>query len=110
MFREVITLKEFEQLVSTEQALLVYFSTDMCQVCKVLKPKINALVQEEFPLLMPLYIDSTKLPGIAGQYRIFTAPTILVFFEGHETIRKNRNIGVDELKREIQRPYSLLFS
>jgi len=47
---------------------------------------------------------------VAGQHRVFAAPTILVFFDGRETIRKSRNIGIDELRREIERPYSMIFS
>jgi hypothetical protein len=37
-------------------------------------------------------------------------PTILVFIEGKEFIRKSRNIGIEELGDLIARPYTLLFS
>jgi len=57
-----------------------------------------------------IFIDSDKLPELAAQNRVFTAPTVIVFFAGRETIRKSRAFGVDELKSEIERPYSLLFN
>ncbi|HKL32175.1 MAG TPA: thioredoxin family protein [Tangfeifania sp.] len=109
MFIEIKSLDEFNQLKQKELALLAYFSTDACNVCKVLKPKVDELVQSEFPQLKMVYVKSDVLPDIAGQHQVFTAPTILVFFDGRETIRKSRNIGLDELRREIDRPYSMIF-
>jgi hypothetical protein len=50
------------------------------------------------------------LPEVAAQNQVFAAPTILVFFEGRESIRKSRNIGIGELQREIERPYEMIFS
>jgi thioredoxin-like negative regulator of GroEL len=110
MFTEIKSLDEFNQMKQDEPALLAYFSTDACNVCKVLKPKVDELVQTEFPQLKMVYVKSDVLPDIAGQHQVFAAPTILVFFDGRETIRKSRNIGLDELHREIDRPYSMIFS
>lgn len=110
MFTEIKSLDEFNHMKQEEPALLAYFSTDACNVCKVLKPKVDELVQREFPKLKMVYVKSDVLPDIAGQHQVFAAPTILVFFDGRETIRKSRNIGLDELHREIARPYSMIFS
>ena len=109
MFIEIKSLDEFNQMKQEEPALLAYFSTDACNVCKVLKPKVDELVQNEFPQLKMVYVKSDVLPDVAGQHQVFAAPTILVFFDGRETIRKSRSIGLDELRREINRPYSLIF-
>lgn len=110
MFTEIQSLEEFNRLKQNEPALLGYFSTDTCNVCKVLKPKVEDLIQEEFPQVKLAYVKSDVLPDVAGQHQVFAAPTILIFFEGRETIRKSRNIGIDELRREIDRPYSIIFS
>ena len=110
MITEIQSFDEFIALKEKEQALLAYFSTDACNVCKVLKPKVAELVQTEFPKMKMVYIKSDLLPEVAAQHQVFAAPTILVFFEGREYIRKSRNIGVAELQREIDRPYSMIFS
>ncbi|WP_372947938.1 thioredoxin family protein [Mariniphaga sp.] len=110
MFTEIHSLEEFNTLKQEESALLGYFSTEACNVCKVLKPKVAELIQEEFPKVKLAYVKSDILPDVAGQHQVFAAPTILVFFDGRETIRKSRNIGIDELRREISRPYSMIFS
>ncbi|RIH67214.1 thioredoxin [Mariniphaga sediminis] len=109
MFAEIKSLEEFNKLKEEEPALLGYFSTDTCSVCKVLKPKVEELVRDEFPRIKPVYVRLDILPEIAGQQQVFTAPTILVFFDGRETIRKSRNIGIEELRKNIDRPYSLIF-
>jgi len=103
------SIQEFDQVLSENEAVLAYFSTENCSVCKVLKPKVVEMAREAFPKLKMIYIESDKLPELAAQNRVFAAPTVAVFFEGRETIRKSRAFGVDELKLEIQRFYTLLF-
>jgi thioredoxin 1 len=110
MFTEIQTFEEFLKLKKVETALLAYFSTENCNVCKVLKPKVAELIQSEFPKIKLIYINSDTLPEIAAQNRVFAAPTILVFFDGKEYIRKSRNIGISELHLEIERPYLMMFS
>ena len=110
MFYEIQSFDEFLILKNEEPALLAYFSTEICNVCKVLKPKVNEMIQHEFPKIKLVYIKSDILPELAAQNQVFAAPTILVFFEGKEYIRKSRNIGIGELQREIERPYSMIFS
>lgn len=101
--------QQFEQLLESQDAVLAYFSTDACNVCKVLKPKVYEMISESFPQMKMIYVQSDKQPELAAQNRVFAAPTVVVFFAGRETIRKSRAFGIDELKAEIQRPYSLLF-
>jgi len=103
------SIPEFDQIIAENDAVLAYFSTEECSVCKVLKPKVAEMVAEEFRKMKMIFIESDKLPELAAQHRVFTAPTIVVFFAGRETIRKSRAFGVDELESEIRRPYSLLF-
>jgi thioredoxin 1 len=109
MFTEIKSAGEFNELKLSEPALLAYFSTDACNVCKVLKPKVENLAKSHFPKIRAVYIKSDVFPDLAGQHRVFAAPTILVFFEGLETIRKIRNIGIEELRKELERPYAILF-
>lgn len=110
MFGEIKSYKEFLKLKEEETAVLAYFSTDACNVCKVLKPKVEKLIKSEFPKIKLIYIKSDVLPELAAQNQVFAAPTILIFFEGREYIRKSRNIGIGELQREIKRPYLMIFS
>ncbi len=109
MYTEIKSIEEFQQLKAESPALLAYFSTEICNVCKVLKPKVKQMLEEEFPKMNMAYVKSDILPEIAGQNSVFAAPTIIVFFDGRETIRKSRAIGVGELQQEISRYYSMIF-
>ena len=107
--KTIQTISEFDQILSENDAVLAYFSTEICSVCHVLKPKVIEMVSDSFPKMKMVFVESDKLPELAAQNRVFTAPTVVVFFAGRETIRKSRAFGVDELRSEIERPYSLMF-
>jgi thioredoxin 1 len=103
------SIAEFDRILAENDAVLAYFSTETCSVCHILKPKVIEMVSELFPKMEMVFIESDKLPELAAQNRVFAAPTVVVFFAGKETIRKSRAFGVDELGKEIRRPYSYLF-
>lgn len=107
--KTIQSIQEFENILETEDAVLAYFSTEICNVCKVLKPKVVEMINESFPKVKMIYVQSDKLPEVAAQNRVFAAPTVVIFFAGRETIRKSRAFGLDELRSEIERPYSMMF-
>lgn len=92
-----------------ENAILLYFTSPDCNVCKVLIPKVREMLFTKFPLLKLHVVDIASNREIAGKFQIYTVPVILVYFEGREFIRKVRNFSISELEREIERPYKLLF-
>ena len=109
MIETIDNLEQYNKVIENEDAALFYFSHEQCNVCKVLKPKVAELLQEEFPKAKMYYCDTKKSPELAAQNSIFAVPTILTYFGGRETIRKSRNIGLQELQQHMERPYSLIF-
>jgi len=105
----IYTLENLEELLSEKRGVLLYFSNDMCSVCKVLKPKVMELISTQFPQIETRYIDIDKSSLLSGQHRVFTIPTILVFFDGKEQARLSRNISLHQLTEVIERPYSMVF-
>ncbi|MFO7939681.1 MAG: thioredoxin family protein [Bacteroidales bacterium] len=110
MIHEIKSQQEFDELLQNEAAVLLYFSHEECNVCKVLKPKIADLLRAKFPAIKMCYINIKKFPEIAGQQRVFTVPTLTVCFEGKEYLRKSRNVSLQVLAEELDRPYSLFFA
>ncbi len=104
------SIAELENLIANSEAAAIYFSTNYCNVCKVLKPKVIEFLEENYPKINFAYVDIEKLKEAAGRYSIFAVPTLVFFFDGRETFRKSRNFSLTELSQSIQRPYSLLFS
>ena len=95
----------FDNFIQENDAVLLYFSHEECNVCKILKPKIEHLLSEEFDKMKMAYINIKKTPEISAQSSIFTVPTITIHFDGKEHIRKSRNISIYELKDIIDKPY-----
>jgi thioredoxin-like negative regulator of GroEL len=105
----IYNLEALRARIGSEKGVLLYFSSESCSVCKVLKPKVAELLREKFPRMLSLYVDTERSPLIAGQFRIFTIPTILIYFEGREQGRHSRNISLHQLEAAIDRPYQLIF-
>ncbi len=108
-FQTIDNLALLEQTIKEQKGVVLYFSNEACSVCKILKPRVKALVEDAYPQMNLYYIDTEKSPLIAGQHRVFTIPTILVFFEGREHARLSRNIGMHQVDESIARPYRMVF-
>ena len=100
---------DIEKLISDSPALLLYISTENCNVCRELKPKIIELLDRNFPEMKFQYINLDLVKEASGRFSVFAVPTILVFFEGKEFFREGRNIGVEQFRETLERPYSLFF-
>ena len=105
----IYNLQELHEIIEHEKGVLLYFSSDSCSVCKVLKPKVAELLREHFPHMKVRYVNTELSPLISGQYRVFTIPSILIFFEGKEQSRFSRNISLHQLEESLSRPYTMVF-
>ncbi|GET33285.1 thioredoxin-like protein YdfQ [Prolixibacter bellariivorans] len=95
----------FEELVETEALVLLYFTGPNCSVCHVLRPKVEALVQSEFPKVAFRAVSVDQEPELAASFSVFTVPTVIFFAEGKETFRKVRAFSLDELQGDMSRIY-----
>ena len=96
--------------IKSNDALLIYFSGEHCGVCKALKPKIFDAFTSRYPLIKQLEIKTEENIELVRQLGVFSLPTIIVYFDGAEFIKKERNISVDGLISEVKRPYDMFFS
>lgn len=110
MYTPVTTLDDFSALLKSNAAVLAYFSTVECKVCKVLKPKVEEMVSTDFPEVRLVYVEINHAPELAAQNRIFAVPTLVIYFDGREFFRKSRSFGLTELHDDLERPYQLMFS
>lgn len=106
---EAKTLEEIKNFIGNNKMALLLFSTENCSVCVDLKPKIEEL-SIKYPNLKVIKIDMNKLTEASGEYSVFTIPTVDLYIEGKETIRKGRFVSVQQLDILISRYYNILFS
>lgn len=103
-------INELNKILKNNSAVVLYFSSPSCSVCHVLRPKVMQALEKEYPDITRCHADISLTPEIAAQFQVFSAPTIILFFEGREFIRKGRALSVDALIQEIKRPYELMSS
>jgi thioredoxin-like negative regulator of GroEL len=96
----------FDKIKSTE-LIVTYFSYPECNVCKVLRPKVeDYLVQYE--KIDFLYIDTHQNPEVSGQYLVFAVPTIIIFLDGREVKRFSRHFSMADFEAEVQKMLAVL--
>ncbi|MCX7903135.1 MAG: thioredoxin family protein [Caloramator sp.] len=100
---------EIKDFISTNQMVVLYFTVEGCNVCKVLLPKIEEMLQR-YPNVKLAKIDVSKTLEAAGAYSIFAYPTMLLFIEGKEYARESRYVSVEGFEETIRRYYDLIFS
>ena len=95
------TEQQLLEMIRGSEPLVTYFSTPTCNVCKVLRPKVEELVAASEGVEF-LYIDSSQYPAVAGQHVVFAVPTIILFMEGREMRRFSRNLSIDDFSRSLE--------
>ena len=104
-----MTKEQLDKLVKENDVLMVYFSGENCGVCKVLQPQVEKLLDENYPQIKQIYLNANENQELCGELNIFAVPTLIIYFDGKEFIKKSRNFGIVELDSELKRPYGLFF-
>lgn len=107
--RTISTETEFKNLRDKKQLLLVYFSTLSCSVGEALEPKVEDLVARRFPKIELIFVDMNALPTVSADNQVFVEPTLLLFVDGKESMRKSRHLSLIELEEHLNRIDQLLF-
>ena len=105
---ELVNEPDFTSFIQTNPMCAVYYSAPDCNVCKVLKPKLFAMLSAEFPKIAIAEVDCEATPELSSQQSVFTIPTMIVYIEGKEHLRKARSFSPSLVADELRRPYSLL--
>jgi thioredoxin 1 len=78
-----VTERDFErEVLRSELPVLLEFSADWCEPCKVIAPEVEAFAREQAGKVKVLKLDIDKSPVIAKQLRIQSVPTFMVVAEG----------------------------
>lgn len=104
------TIEDIQKTLEENQAVMLYFSAPTCNVCYALKPKLLDAIESNFKEFKVVSIDTSFEQEIAAEFSVFAIPTVLIFLDGREFLRKSRHMSVDEVVREIKRPYEIMIS
>ena len=104
------TIEDINNIITKNLAVMLYFSAPTCNVCHALKPKLLEAINSNFKEFEIVSIDVSTQQEIAANFSVFAIPTVLIFLDGREFLRKSRHMSIDEVIREIRRPYEIMMS
>ena len=82
---------------------LIFFTSNTCGVCKVLKPKLLEAVQANFPKVGIRLVDVEEEEEFTGQSMVFTLPVVIIKVDGREMYRFTRSFSVYEVLEKLKR-------
>lgn len=94
---KLIHSSDLNQYLSDHQATVLYFSTPQCSVCTAMQPKIEHSLAKFTNAL--IHIDAHEHPDLAGQYVVFSAPTLVIVENQRELLRESRFIDLERVER-----------
>ncbi|MFZ5442224.1 MAG: thioredoxin family protein [Myxococcota bacterium] len=98
-----------EDLVHGNPGAVVLFTDAGCHVADAVEPKVSALLREQFPLMRFTVVSRSDSPHLVNRLGIVAFPTVVVWFDGKETVRFVRAFSMDAVAQAIERPYAILF-
>lgn len=101
------TITDIEQLraQSLEGATFILFGGPACGVCQALKPRLDAMLEEQFPEMQGVYVDCEKSPDICAQHGVFSLPVVKVYIEGMMVVEEAGAFSLQLLAQNMERPY-----
>ena len=95
-------IKDIKQTIADNRLCLFYIKAPDCGVCNVMLDKVVRLA-DQFPSLTSFYTDITEEPLIAGQFLVYSGPTVLLLLDGKEVYRGAQFIDLEEFDYNIKR-------
>lgn len=99
--KQITTLRQMNAQIQEAPLSLLLVKTDHCGVCDSVMAKLDDLLPL-YPQVQGLYIRMEDAPEVAGEFLVFTAPTLLLFVEGKEVFRQSRFILMGDVEKQLQ--------
>ena len=100
--RIIQTLTEYKTLKEQEKFSLFLFGSEACALCRTLKEKISVW-SGIHPDVFTGYVSLEKNISFATQENIMSAPAVLAFVEGKESIQKIGYFSLEEVFTALER-------
>lgn len=81
--KHINTEKEFNEIIQSEEPVIIKFFADWCPDCKRMDMFIGGVL-EEFNNYKWYEVNSDEIQGIAERYEVMGIPSILIFQNGEK--------------------------
>jgi len=97
-----VTEADFQEEVTSAQIpVLVDFTADWCQPCKMIAPIVEQLAGEWDGKIKVVKLDADKNPGIMMKYGVMGIPTLMLFKSGEVKERITGFLPKDKIQAKI---------
>ena len=87
----------FESIINDTKPVIVDFHALWCGPCKAQSPILKEVASEFGERIRVIKIDVDQNPNVAGQYRIQSVPTLIVFKGGQIVWRHSGVVSKNQL-------------
>jgi thioredoxin 1 len=97
-----VTEQDFqEEVVSAQTPVLVDFTADWCQPCKMISPIVEQLAGQWGEKVKVVKLDADQNPGIMMQYGVMGLPTLILFKSGEVKERITGYAPKDKIEAKV---------
>ena len=94
-------METFNDVISSDKLVLVDFFATWCQPCKMMHPILEQLKEALGDSIRIIKIDVDKQSVPAGQYKIQSVPTLMLFRYGQSLWRQSGALSLVELRNIV---------
>jgi len=96
-------MSKFNELKNSNTPLLIDFSAEWCQPCKMMPPILKQVKQQMGDKVKIIKVDVDKNPAVAKQYMIQNVPTLMIFKSGQTVFRQAGVLQATQIVQELNK-------
>lgn len=100
--QKIKEMSKFSEIINSGQPVLIDFSAEWCQPCKMMPPILKQVKQQLGDRIRILKVDVDKNPAIARKWMIQNVPTLMIFKKGEVQFRQAGVIPAQQIVKTLQ--------
>lgn len=97
-----ISLKDFNNLLTTNKLILIDFHTVWCAPCRKMAPVVDKIETDYKDKAVVMRIDVDKSKEVGKAYNVVGVPVFVLYKDGKEVWKHNGIISEEEIKKQIE--------
>ncbi|MCK5856404.1 MAG: thioredoxin [Bacteroidales bacterium] len=95
-------MSKFSEIINGETAVLIDFSAEWCQPCKMMPPILKEVSKQLGDKVRIIKVDVDKNQAIAQKWGIQSVPTMMIFKNGKQVFRQAGVLQAPQLIQILQ--------